>query len=63
MSELSITFSQLGLDSRLLNTLSELGIVNPTPIQQQAIPHVLQGKDVLAGRKPEPVKRRHLAYL
>ncbi|MGO4093597.1 DEAD/DEAH box helicase [Vibrio cholerae] len=49
MSELSITFSQLGLDSRLLNTLSELGIVNPTPIQQQAIPHVLQGKDVLAG--------------
>lgn len=47
MSELSITFSQLGLDSRLLNTLSELGIVNPTPIQQQAIPHVLQGKDVL----------------
>ncbi|EHY9845823.1 DEAD/DEAH box helicase [Vibrio cholerae] len=49
MSELFITFSQLGLDSRLLNTLSELGIVNPTPIQQQAIPHVLQGKDVLAG--------------
>ncbi len=49
MSELSITFSQLGLDSRLLNTLSELGIANPTPIQQQAIPHVLQGKDVLAG--------------
>ncbi|ENO8415128.1 DEAD/DEAH box helicase [Vibrio mimicus] len=49
MSETPITFSQLGLDPHLLNTLSDLGIVNPTPIQQQAIPHVLQGKDVLAG--------------
>lgn len=49
MSSTPITFSQLGLDPDLLTTLSGLGIVDPTPIQQQAIPHVLQGKDVLAG--------------
>ncbi|MGL5429916.1 MAG: DEAD/DEAH box helicase [Vibrio sp.] len=49
MSSTPNTFSQLGLDPDLLTTLSGLGIVDPTPIQQQAIPHVLQGKDVLAG--------------
>ncbi|MCA3950540.1 DEAD/DEAH box helicase [Vibrio vulnificus] len=42
------TFIELGLDSSLSDHLSQLGFTTPTPIQQQAIPHLLQGRDVLA---------------
>lgn len=35
------------LHPTLQNTLSELGYTQPTEIQQQAIPHVLEGKDVM----------------
>jgi len=41
-------FSDLGLSSSLLKALSEQGYKTPTPIQAQAIPAVLQNKDVLA---------------
>ena len=41
-------FADLGLSSALLETLDELGYQQPSPIQAQAIPHVLQGKDVMA---------------
>ncbi|MGL6316599.1 DEAD/DEAH box helicase [Vibrio sp. WXL103] len=41
-------FSQLGLNDLLAQQLSQLGFVEPTEVQQQAIPHVLAGKDVLA---------------
>lgn len=40
-------FSELGLAPALLETLSRLGYETPTPIQQQAIPAVLAGQDVL----------------
>ncbi|WP_108124034.1 DEAD/DEAH box helicase [Saccharospirillum mangrovi] len=40
-------FSELGLAPALLETLSRLGYETPTPIQQQAIPAVLSGQDVL----------------
>lgn len=40
-------FSDLGLAPTLLETLSRLGYETPTPIQQQAIPAVLAGQDVL----------------
>ncbi|HEY9515657.1 MAG TPA: DEAD/DEAH box helicase, partial [Gemmatimonadaceae bacterium] len=40
-------FSALGLDSRLLAELSVLGYEEPTPIQRQAIPHLLAGRDLL----------------
>ncbi len=43
------TFQQLGLCPLLLTTLEKLRFHEPTPIQQHAIPHVLEGKDVLAG--------------
>ncbi|USD66967.1 DEAD/DEAH box helicase [Vibrio sp. SCSIO 43136] len=42
-------FQSLGLNASLCEHLSSLGFEQPTPIQQQAIPHVLDGKDVLAG--------------
>jgi ATP-dependent RNA helicase RhlE len=40
-------FTTLGLDPRLLKALTQEGYEKPTPIQVQAIPHVLEGKDLL----------------
>ncbi|HET9030942.1 MAG TPA: DEAD/DEAH box helicase [Candidatus Aquilonibacter sp.] len=45
------TFSQLGLHPSLLAALSDLGFTEATPIQTQAIPHGLTGRDVLASAK------------
>lgn len=41
-------FSDLGLSSAILNALETAGYTAPTPIQAQAIPAVLAGKDVMA---------------
>ncbi len=41
------TFSDLSLDPRVLQAVTESGYVTPTPIQIQAIPHALEGRDVL----------------
>ena len=46
---LSMSFASLGLSPELVRTLEQIGYTNPTPIQQQAIPFVLEGRDVLAG--------------
>ncbi len=40
-------FTDLGLDKALLKALTEEGYTKPTPIQAQAIPGVLAGKDLL----------------
>lgn len=42
-------FTELGLISPLLARLTELEYQQPTPIQAQAIPHVLAGRDLIAG--------------
>ena len=44
-----MTFDQLGLTETLLKTIAEQGYTIPTPVQQQAIPLILAGKDILAG--------------
>ncbi|MGJ0483939.1 MAG: DEAD/DEAH box helicase [Methylomicrobium sp.] len=41
-------FSSLGLSEPLLRALSDSGYTIPTPIQQKAIPSVLEGRDLLA---------------
>ncbi len=41
-------FTSLGLDPLLLRGIRELGFTRPTPIQQQAIPEALRGRDLLA---------------
>ncbi|MDE2600411.1 MAG: DEAD/DEAH box helicase [Rhodocyclaceae bacterium] len=41
-------FSELGLRAEILRSLSEQGYDTPTPIQQQAIPEVLAGHDLMA---------------
>ncbi|MBB5514216.1 ATP-dependent RNA helicase RhlE [Rubricella aquisinus] len=40
-------FSDLGLSPNLLKTIEQQGFTTPTPIQMQAIPHVLEGRDVM----------------
>lgn len=40
-------FEQLGLTAPLLKALQKEGYTKPTPIQEQAIPQALQGKDIL----------------
>lgn len=41
------TFNELKVNSPILAALETLGYQNPTPIQEQAIPEVLKGKDLL----------------
>ncbi|MEX2528804.1 MAG: DEAD/DEAH box helicase [Gemmatimonadota bacterium] len=40
-------FAALGLDPRLVDALTALGYEEPTPIQTEAIPHLLAGRDLL----------------
>jgi len=40
-------FAELGLSERLLQAVQDAGYSEPTPIQQRAIPYVLQGRDFL----------------
>jgi superfamily II DNA/RNA helicase len=43
-----LKFSEFGLEQGLLDGLEAMCFESATPIQEQAIPHILQGKDVLA---------------
>ena len=43
-----MSFATLGLANEILRALSDQGYTDPTPIQQQAIPTVLAGGDLLA---------------
>ena len=42
-----MSFSELGLSDKVLAAVTAAGYTTPTPIQTQAIPHVLRGRDVL----------------
>ena len=46
---MNLSFEALGLSEALVRAVSELGYTTPTAIQQQAIPAVLSGGDLLAG--------------
>ncbi|HWK53136.1 MAG TPA: DEAD/DEAH box helicase, partial [Hyphomicrobiales bacterium] len=43
-----MSFNELGLSPSLLEAVSDTGYTIPTPIQRQAIPAVLEGRDVMA---------------
>ena len=43
-----MSFNSLGLSDALLKAISKKGYTAPSPIQQKAIPPILEGKDVLA---------------
>jgi superfamily II DNA/RNA helicase len=40
-------FSALGLSAEVLRAINDMGYRHPTPIQEQAIPYVLMGRDVM----------------
>ena len=42
-----MTFDELALDPRVLEAVKNTGYTSPTPIQEQAIPPALEGRDVL----------------
>ena len=42
-----MTFADLGLSPEVLSAIADLGYQNPTPIQAQATPTILMGRDVL----------------
>jgi ATP-dependent RNA helicase RhlE len=45
--EYPMSFSELGLSPNILRALQEEGYTTPTPIQRDAIPHALTGRDIL----------------
>jgi ATP-dependent RNA helicase RhlE len=40
-------FTEFGLDAKLAFAVTSSGITSPTPIQDQIIPHILEGRDVI----------------
>ena len=44
-----MSFDSLGLMPELLRAVREHGYETPTPVQSQAIPYILAGRDLLAG--------------
>ncbi len=45
--EAELTFADIGFAEPILRAVLEQGYTKPTPIQAQAMPHVLQGRDVM----------------
>lgn len=45
--ENTIKFSDLGISEEILRAVEEMGYTTPSPIQSQAIPFVLEGRDVI----------------
>jgi ATP-dependent RNA helicase DeaD len=41
------TFTELGLSGEILEAIQDIGYQEPSPIQEQAIPYLLQGRDVI----------------
>ncbi|VAW54558.1 ATP-dependent RNA helicase RhlE [hydrothermal vent metagenome] len=44
-----MSFENLGLRAEILRAVSEKGYTTPSPIQQQAIPPIMEGKDIMGG--------------
>ncbi|MDH5516900.1 MAG: DEAD/DEAH box helicase [Gammaproteobacteria bacterium] len=44
-----MSFESLGLRAELLRAVTEKGYTTPSPIQQQAIPYILDGRDIMGG--------------
>ncbi|MGZ3081750.1 DEAD/DEAH box helicase [[Haemophilus] ducreyi] len=47
MTNNTLTFSDLGLPQSILDAVNDMSFVTPSPIQQECIPHLLAGSDVL----------------
>ena len=45
MEEETKTFGEFAISEEMLSAISDMGFEEPTPIQQMAIPQILEGKD------------------
>ena len=57
-----MNFENLNLIQPLLNAVSKKGYLNPTPIQEKAIPTILQGKDIFGCAQTGTGKTAAFAY-
>jgi len=44
-----MSFESLGLSAEILRAVSDSGYTEPTPVQAEAIPYILSGRDIMAG--------------
>jgi ATP-dependent RNA helicase RhlE len=51
-------FKALGLNPLLVRAVREMGYTEPTPIQAQAIPAILAGRDLIATAQTGPARPR-----
>ena len=58
-----MSFQSLGLSEALLKAISKKGYTTPSPIQEKAIPPILEGKDILASAQTGTGKTAGLPYL
>ena len=56
-------FTDLQLIKPILDALAQEGYEKPTPIQSQAIPYLLEGKDLLGTAQTGTGKLLHLPFL
>ena len=56
-------FEQLMISEPVLRALNDMGFEEPTPIQQEAIPVAMSGKDMIGQLKQVLVRQPHLACL
>ncbi|NDU80308.1 MAG: DEAD/DEAH box helicase [Ferrovum sp.] len=47
----SVRFEDLTLDPRIVSAVTEAGYIHPTPVQAQAIPALLEGRDLLVSSR------------
>ncbi|EXF46802.1 DEAD/DEAH box helicase [Pseudomonas sp. BAY1663] len=52
-----MSFASLGLSEALAGAVEAAGYTQPTPVQQRAIPAVLQGRDLMVAPRPEPARQ------
>ena len=55
-----MSFKSLGLSDALLKAVQEKGYNTPSPIQEKAIPLILEGRDVLASAQTGTGKQQDL---
>ena len=49
-----MSFASLGLSEALVRAIEAAGYTEPTPVQQRAIPAVLQGRDLMVAAQTAP---------
>lgn len=58
----AIRYENSEIDERIIRAVTEIGYEEMTPIQQSAIPALLEGRDIMDRHRPELEKQRHLVF-